>query len=309
VNAIGVLSKVDQLTRQMDAPKAQPSGAAGGVGGWPIAAAAPIATRVGRDLRGLVSDVVPVIGLLAETAHAARFTEEDARAIAALAAVDDELDREDMLMSPEDFLRFEGIDLSPEVRHRLLDQLDLYGLQVAIAAVDAGARGASGILRALDERSGFAPLREMILDRFSHQADMLKAHAALCDMRRISYLKATGDDVRVLRSLRSPLERIELDPEMHQLRVLEVMQATASGELALPDDLMHDLEALCAGTDPTARVGVSSGNDAAPAALDKATHWGAWANDPRRSPNAARLGRIVKQAYEVLYTQVAEAAS
>lgn len=290
VNAVGILSKVDQLSRTGD----------------PLEVAAPIAARVAGELRGLVSEVVPVVGLVAETANAAAFTEDDARAIAVLAAVDDELDREDMLLTPADFLRFDGVDLDVETRTRLLGKLDLYGIKLAIGALDAGGRGASAIVAALDAGSGFAPLRAIVFERFGRSADLLKANGAIAELRRASYLRTDPDNGRVLRSLRAPLERIELDPTLHQLRVLDVMRATAAGELNLPDELLRDVEALAAGRDPLERLGVSTRAHAPQLALEGASRWGTWIQDPRRAPSDARYGNIVKEAYEVLYTQVQE---
>lgn len=287
VNAVGVLSRIDRLARDGD----------------PLAVAAPIAERVDHDLRGLVSRVLPVIGLLAETARAALFTEDDFRAVTQLAAVEDELDREDMLVSAEDFLAFDGVGLDASTRRRLLGLLDLYGLQVAIGAVDAGARGAGAVLRALEERSGFADVADLVLGRFSRQADLLKTHVAMCDLDRISYMRTDADSARVLRSLRTPLEQLTLDAAVHDLHVLEAMQATVSGTLSLPDELLDDLERLVTGEDPCARLG-SDMSGAAVAALERATAWGRWGGDPRRSPIEARHARMVKEAYELLWTEV-----
>ncbi|MFN8104830.1 MAG: dynamin family protein [Acidimicrobiia bacterium] len=287
VNAVGVLSRIDRLARDGD----------------PLTVAEPIAQRVNHDLRGLVSRVVPVIGLLAETARAALFTEDDFRAVARLATVEDALDREDMLISAEDFLSFDGVDLDVGMRRRLLGLLDLYGLQVAIAAVDAGARGAGAVLRALEQRSGFAEVADLVLGRFGRQADLLKTHVAMCDLDRISYMRTDADAGRVLRSLRTPLEHLALDADVHDLHVLEAMQAAATGALALPDDLLDDLDRLVAGEDPCTRLGTDTAG--APAeALARATAWGSWGGDPRRSPLEARHARRVKEAYELLWTRV-----
>ncbi|KAA0233225.1 MAG: Isoniazid-induced protein IniC [Acidimicrobiales bacterium] len=288
VNSIGVLSKVDQLTREAR----------------PLDVAQPIAARVAQDLRSVVADVMPVVGLLAETANAAQFTEDDARGVVAVAAVEDELDREDMLLSPEEFLRFDQLDLGDRPRQRLLRLLGLYGLQVAMEAVDAGARGAAPLIRALDEQSGFAPLRDQIIGRFAQQADLLKAHVAVCDLQRLSYLRSDPANSRVLRSLRSPLEHLELDPEMHALRVTEVMHAAGRGELVLPADLMADLERLTSRSDPLGRLGATNRADAGQAATTGAARWSSWGQDPRRSPHEARWARDVKTAFELLWAEV-----
>lgn len=293
-NAVAVLSKIDRLTRTGD----------------PVVAAAPIVERVAAEAKGLVSEVFPVIGLLAETASTARLTEDDARALAALAAFGDDLDREDLLLSPEAFLRHTGAAVSVEVRRRLLDEADLYGLGVALDAVDRGVRGAAGLLRVFEERSGLAPLRAMVLGRLGRQADLIKAHTALCDLRRVSYLRvADPREATVLRGLRSPLDRLELDPTLHHLRVVQVLHDAGSGELVLPEPLLRDLEQLAAGTDPTTRTGVSALAEVPGAALAGAARWGTWGNDPRRRPADARRARSVKEAYELLWNQHADEAA
>lgn len=286
-SSIAVLSKIDRLGRDAD----------------PLQSARPIAERMAAELKGVVSAVMPVIGLLAETAHAAVFTEADARALVAIAAVDDALDREDMLLSAEDFLRTEVTDVDVATRRRLLAMLDIHGLGVAIAAVDQGATSAAGILQQLAARSGFDELRAAVIGRFAGQADLFKAHAALSDLRRASYLRTDSANTRVLRSLRSPLERIELDPAMHRLRMLEVAHAVAAGELALPDDLLDDVVALTTSQDPLSVVGSISGRSRETASAG-AARWASWGNDARRSPDESRLARIVKEAYEVMWTEL-----
>ncbi|HAN37109.1 MAG TPA: hypothetical protein DCQ52_17305, partial [Acidimicrobiaceae bacterium] len=173
-----------------------------------------------------------------------------ALALAAVAAVDDPLDRDDMLLTSDDFLGFDGLDLERSQRARLLSMLDLYGLKVAVRAADGGARTASDFLKVFDEASGFASLREVVVQRFAGQSEVFKAHAAMNDLRRASYLRNDPANLRALRALRSPLEKIELDPALHGLRLLEVAQAVAAGTLALPESLLADVLALTAAPDP-----------------------------------------------------------
>lgn len=283
-SAVAVLSKVDRLSKGSD----------------PLAAAAPIAERVAIELRGVVSSVLPVVGLLAETAQAAVFTEADARALATVAAVNDPLDRDDMLLTAEDFLNFDLLELDRPSRVRLLSMLDLYGLKVAVKASDDGARTASDYLRVFDTASGFAALHRVVMQRFAGQAEIFKAHAALNDLRRASYLRNDPDNLRALRALRSPLEKIELDPALLQLRLLEVANAVSTGDLALPDPLVSDVLTLTGTTDPRSSVGAVAARSRDIAA-DGAARWSTWGNDARRSPNEARLARVVKEAFEVMW--------
>lgn len=279
-SSVAVLSKADRLDRSLD----------------PVAAARPIARRMAGELRGIVSDVVPVVGLLAETARAAVFTEADARALIAVAAVTDPFDREDMFLSPEDFLRTDLIDLDVGVRRRLLSMLDLFGLQVAVDAVDHGARSAAALLRAFEQRSGFEALRTAVIGRFTGRADVFKTHAALADLRRASYLQNEPRDAATLRALRDPLERVELDGTMHDLRVLQVATALASGDVRLPDELLDDVLAQ------SDRDHASADRHEAELA---ARRWAVWGADPRRSPDEARLARVMKTAHELDWERAA----
>lgn len=293
-NAVAVLSKVDQLSPTGD----------------PMEVAAPIVARMAETTRGIVSDVLPIVGLLAETATTARLTEDDARALATLAAFGDDLDREDLLLSPDSFLSLSGPDVAVDQRRRLLEMCGLHGLGVAFEVIDGGGRGAAPILRAFTERSGFAPLQHLVLERFGGQAHLIKANNALCDLRRLSYQRVDdADDAAVLRSLRSPLDRLELDPTLHHLRVVQVLNEAASGEFRLPAPLLADLERLATGTDAPGQVGVERSDQVAEAALAGASRWGTFANDPRRRPLDARRARAVKEAYELLWATSTEAAS
>lgn len=286
-NAVAVLSKVDQLSRSGD----------------PMDVAAPIVARVAQETRGLVSDVLPIIGLLAETASTARLLESDARTLAKLAAWGDDLDREDLLLSPQSFLDEPGPDVPTPDRRRLLDMAGLYGITLAMSAIDEGARGAAAILALFQQRSGFAPLRRVVMERLGAQARLIKAANAVADLRRLSYVAVSDPaDAAALRALRSPLDRLELDPSLHHLRVVDVLADASGGGLALPDSLMIDVDRLVSGSDPWAQLGVNNRSDAISAAQAGAARWGRWGNDPRRHPFDARRARVIKTAYELLWS-------
>lgn len=293
-NAVAVLSKIDQLTREGD----------------PMAAARPIADRVRSEARALVSAVLPVVGLLAETAACARLSEEHARALRALATFGDDLDREDLLMTPEAFLTHDGADVPVTMRQQLFERLGLYGLTVALGAIDAGRTGAVALHRVLDERSGLDPLRHRVIEQLGARSRLLKCHSALCDLRRISYTRTADPDEQItLHRLQSPLDRFEFDPTLHDLRVAETLQDAANGTFRLPDQLMADLERLGSNADPIVRVGADGSSGVAPAALAAASRWGRFANDPRRRPSDAQRARTVKTAYEMIWQAASAGAT
>ncbi len=285
-NAVAVLSKVDQLSRTTD----------------PMAAAAPVVARLREEARGLVSDVLPVIGLLAETAACAAINEDDARALRTLAVFGDDLDREDLLMSPDAFLAHDGADVDAATRAYLLEHLGLYGLGLVLASIDQGHTGAVALSTILARASGFEPLRQRVVDQLGARAELLKCHTALCDLRRLSFSRTgDGDEQVVLHRLRSPLDRIAVDPTLHELRVAEALQEATAGSFALPEPLLADLERLASSADPLRRLGVGDRSQIGDAALAAASRWGRWSNDPRRRPADAQRARAVKTAYEMIW--------
>src|SRR6185369_14778670 len=90
------------------------------------------------------------------------------------------------------------------------------------------------------------------------RADLLKAHAGMADLARISWVADDDVNRRALRRLRDPLERLQLDARMHDLRVLDVLRRVADGDHDLPVDLTHDLERLAASSTAAERVGLPS---------------------------------------------------
>lgn len=287
-NAVGVLSRIDQLTRRGD----------------PREAARSIARRIETDARGLISQVVPVLGLLAETGATAAITEDDARALREISRFGDDLDREDLLVSADSFLAEPRLDVPVPHRRRLLQLLDLYGIESACAAIDAGARGPADLLRTILDLSGLDQLRDLLFGRLGGHAGLIKASAGMGQLRRLSY-RAGVDAVTAaeLSRLRAELDRLEFDPSLHELRVVAVLQDAASGAFRLPESLLRDLERVASTTDPLARSGAEGVADLPRAAADGAARWGRYANDPRRSPADAHRGRVVKEAYELLWQQ------
>lgn len=293
VNAIGVLSKIDKLVDAEQDP-------------WPVAE--ELAGRMRAELRHLVSTVVPVVGLLGETATTDVFTEHDATVLRRLAALDP-LDREDLLLSAQMFLDAD-VPVPVSDRSRLLALLDLYGIAAAFEVIDAGVATSRGLLDALGARSGLRHLRELLGTSFARRADALTALAGLGDLQRLTYRRDTDADQRVLVWLRDEVERLELDPGMLRIRELAALQRLATTEdLDLPGELQADVDRLLLGVTPEERVGAPAGADrssVASAALAASKRWAAYENDSRTSPAGARVARDLRQSYEALYLELAD---
>lgn len=295
INVVGVLSKIDKLT-----PDGDP---------WPVAQR--LAGRAREDLAAVVCDIVPLNGLLAETAMTDRFTEDDTTTLRALGGLD-EMDLEDLLLTQQDFL---DPDLAPEVPHerrsRLLDQLDLYGVAIATDAVRDGADTRT-VLAQLRERSGVDELEQVVTQLFARRADALKAHAALAELRRLVALLAPEPvDPAALASLHRALEQVELDPSLADLTLYEVWLRAQEGAFKLTEDLADDLRRLSLEPAAAGRVGLADSatpDELRTAARDRARAWARWGNDARRGPEEQRIADDVRATYERIWSSLAPPA-
>lgn len=289
INVVGVLSKIDKLT-----PDGDP---------WPVAER--LAGRARDELGAMVCDVVPINGLLAETAMTDRFTEDDTATVRELAALD-EMDLEDLLLTQQDFLDSDlAGEIAREGRSRLLEQLDLYGVALAADAVRAGADTRS-LLGALRERSGIDALERVIGQLFAQRAGALKAHAALAELRRLAMRFSEEEASSIdLVSLHRSLEQVELDPALEDLNLYEVWLRSQDGSFTLTDELATDLRRLALDPSVAGRVGLArdaTDDDIRGAARERARAWARWGNDPRRGPEAQRIADDVRATFERIVT-------
>src|SRR5207248_3154507 len=139
-----------------------------------LSSANPVAADQASVLRRVVSDVVPIVGLLAETTEAGRLTAADCEALRTLAGLSDS-DRTVLLASVDLFASRE-CPISREARERLLRLLDLYGIGFAIAHLVANpGLATSELIRLLHQVSGFPRLRETLNHAFRWRSDAIKA--------------------------------------------------------------------------------------------------------------------------------------
>ncbi|HTJ34340.1 MAG TPA: dynamin family protein, partial [Dactylosporangium sp.] len=157
INSLGLFNKVDKL-------------AGGGQDPWPIVA--PLAGDQSKVLRRVVSDVVPVVGLLAETTEAGRLTAADCEALRQLAALPQ--GERTVLLASVDLFTTRECPVTRESRERLLRLLDLYGISFAIAQLVAKPTLATGeLVRMLFQASGFPRLRQTLDHAFRWRTDAI----------------------------------------------------------------------------------------------------------------------------------------
>ncbi len=290
-NAIAVLNKADTI-----APETV-DGADGDV--WK--AALLLAERQAKTLKPRVADVLPVIGLVAESAETGGFSSADADALRRLAELDPAT-RETMLMSADLFTAWE-CDVPQGARARLLERLDLHGVRTALEAVDAEPAITAGALRRkLLDASGLDGVRGKLNAVFRARADGIKAAAALAS---VSALAAASGDPGERQRVHNAIEVLLAKPEAHQLRLLEALTLVASGAVGMPVDLAEEVLRFGASADPVEQLGMVGRPPEAVAAyaLERAGWWRSFASFGA-TPAQSRVAHVVHRAYFLIWQQV-----
>jgi hypothetical protein len=286
INSLGLFNKVDKLV-------------GGAADPWPVAG--PLAADQSVLLRRVVSDVVPVVGLLAETTEAGRLTAADCEALRAIARLPD--NERMVLLASVDLFRSRDCPVPRVQRERLLRLLDLYGVGFAVAQFAARPGLASGdLVRLLCEASGFPRLRHTLDQAFRWRTDALKAGWALSALERLAGHAPRHRDRELLRDA---IEQVLQQPEYHRLRLLEVAQLVSTGSVELPEPMEQELTRLALSTDPRwiLRLPGATPEQLARAALDAATRWRVYAV-AGASPAQSRVAQVAHRGFFLLSQQV-----
>jgi serine/threonine protein kinase len=268
----------------------------------PWAAAIDRSAGLAGDLGPRVTTVLPLAGLLAQTANTGGLRARDVAALRDLAPL--EAQRRAMLLaSPEAFLA--GPSPVPADQRRLLvDLLGVYGVGRALELADAGQLTVVGLVRWLREISGIEQLAAQIAG-FHQRADALKAGRALDALDQLSY----AGPLRGI--LRDRVEALRLRPEMHLLDLIAAFEQCAEGAVELPADMVAELTRLMTARTLADRLGLAV--DAGPAELLAAARghvraWKSFENGSGASPRERRAARTVARSYEIIASQVAQLA-
>ena len=295
VNAIAVLNKADTV------PPESVQGSDGDV--W--TAASLLAAKQAEMLRPRVADVLPMVGLLAETAESGGFTSADADALRALTGCD-ETTLAAMLLSADLFTTLDA-PVPSGTRMRLLERLDLHGVRVGLAAIEADPQITAGALRRrLLDASGLEALRARLDAVFRARADGIKAAAALASVTALA--QASGDPGERQR-VHDAIEVLLQKPEAHQLRLLEALTLVSSGAVTMPDDLADEVVRVGGSSDVAEQLGLRGrpAAELAGYALERAGWWRSFASFGA-TPAQSRVAHVVHRAYFLIWQRLREEA-
>jgi hypothetical protein len=250
VNTLAVLSQIDRRGDVADP--------------WPTARR--LADTAYDHLRLSAFDVVPVIGLLAETARAEPLDAADVDALRELAALDP-LDLDDLLLDLAEFAASPAFPVPAATRARLLGRLHRYGLVVATTLLrERPETDTAALNQALLQHSGFSTGSGQHgsvaagIAHFGRRAEQLKALAAITQLRQVARSSAGVADRAVLDTLAAALDDGSADAGgLAGLRVLAAVEAVGRGQLTLDEEMLTDLLRLARHDDPAEQLGLAPG--------------------------------------------------
>jgi hypothetical protein len=283
VNAIGVLSRADEIAvGRLDS----------------MASARRVASRLGDDpnVRRLVQSVVPVAGLLAETA--VTLTEEEVgqlRTIADLAV----RDAEELMLSADRFVSsMPELGLTEPERNALLARFGVFGVRLASTMLRRNAAStATDLARELAERSGLNQLQDLLTSLFFERRDTLKCRSAVLAVAEL--VRATpvpGSD-----ALASEVEAVVASA--HPFNELRVLSGLRSGWVSGKEEVVAELERVIGGAGGSTHQRLrlpedAAGKDLSAAASDALTRWQRRAENPLTSYELQVAARVAIRSCE-----------
>jgi GTPase SAR1 family protein len=227
VNTIAVLSRIDMADHRD-----------------PFGGARKVIDQHADELRGIATVIIPVIGLLAETAN--QLSDSDFAALSVLK------DLREHQLTPQKFrTAADRLGLTLDSIERLSTLFGGYGLGFAISQIrDGGVTSRRELSEALWEHSGLSVLEEKLRERLTTRVDALKARTAV---RRLMKVRLTGDVFDILRPYLVRVLRLD---GMQPLREFDAYERWQSGDVALPAHIGPALTALLFGRDRATRTGL-----------------------------------------------------
>ena len=291
VNAIAVLSRADEI----------------GVGrANSMTSARRIAARLSADpaVRRVAQTVVPVAGLLAETAVTLTETE-----VAQLRKLADRSPRdvEALLLTADRFLRqLPDLGLTTLEREHLLSRFGIFGIRLASTILRRGPVTATELARDLAERSGLEELQAVLQSLFFTRREVLKSRSALLALDTLTYQNPLPGSVPVAGEVEQVLA------SAHPFSELRVLSALRAGWVAGKPEVLEDLEHVIGGTGTSRPQRLrlqpdASSSEQADAANQALARWQRRAENPMTAHELVVAARVAVRSCEGMLAELAAA--
>jgi hypothetical protein len=283
VNAIGILSRADEI----------------GVGRIDsMASARRIAERLATDssVRRVVQTVVPVAGLLAETA--ATLTETE---VAQLRKIGERSPKEvdGLLLSADRFVgTMPELGLTEIERRQLLRRFGLFGIRLGSTLLRRQmANTATDLARELSERSGVQQLQDILRSLFFQRRDVLKSRSALLALDGVCRAAPVAGSPNIVAEVE------EIVASAHPFNELRVLSALRAGWVSGKPEVISELEHVIGGAGATSAQRLQLPPEADPQAIRAAataalTRWQRRAENPMTSHELSVASRIAIRSCE-----------
>jgi hypothetical protein len=253
------------------------------------------------DRTGICQAVVPVSGLLALTARTLR--QSEFVALQKLAGVE-AAELAKALLSADRFVREDSpLPVDAATRRQLIERFGMFGIRIAVAALQIGITDSVSLADELLERSGLIALHDVIDQQFAQRSDLLKAHTALLSLRRF-----VADNPIYA----TPYIIADIDPllaDTHAFEELRLLSQLHSRPTTLNEDEMASLRRIIggSGTDAASRLGLQPDlpYDGPRAAFAAAQRWRRRAEHPLNDPFTTRACRAAVRSAEALVAEYA----
>ncbi|MFV2009319.1 MULTISPECIES: dynamin family protein [unclassified Micromonospora] len=283
VNAIGILSRADEIgVGRLDA----------------MASARRIAERLSTDanVRRLVQSVVPVAGLLAETA--ATLTEVEVAQLRRVAELP-VAQAEQLLLSADRFVQnMPELGLTTIEREALLARLGMFGLRLSAAMLrHNGVATATELSQELTERSGLTQLREVLGSLFFERRDVLKSRSALLALSDVTRVCVRPGSEQVAGAVE------EIIASAHPFNELRVLSSLRAGWITGKAPVVAELEQVIGGSGAAAHQRLRLPADATTAevtesAVEALGRWQRRAESPMTPYELAVAARVAVRSCE-----------
>jgi hypothetical protein len=291
VNAIGVLSRADEIgVGRLDA----------------MSSARRIATRISTDpnVRRVVQTVVPVAGLLAETA--ATLTEREVAQLRRIAELPP-AEAEALLLSADRFVQLlPELGLTSIEREALLARFGLFGIRLSSVLLRRKVvTTATELAAELTDRSGVAELREVLSTLFFERREVLKSRSTLFAVDALVRTHPRPGSEAVAAEVE------EIIASAHPFQELRILSSIRAGWITGKPEVLTELEHVVGGAGGAVHQRLQQPAEADRAALAEAAGrslatWQRRAENPLTPHELTVAARVAIRSCEGMFAALAE---